>query len=347
MSLAARWTLRCAVVAGILAAPALEPAAASAHAGHTDPVATSFLAKVDAVPPGIAVRVVDGDQRLWMSVNPVLSVIVVGRFGEPYLRFNQAGVDENIRSPTTYLNRATPIAAPKGTDATAPPSWKHMTDSHSYMWHEDRLHTLALSSPNAAAGDVGPWTVPLTINGAKHVISGQLWRAADPSLLWFWPTVVCLVCLAALIRARDQRIIQRLGALLALLTVAAVAAGRIGRELYGHPDVSAWQRVDLALTVVLALLALVAFVRSNVRPFTSFMVGAFGLYQGLVLLPTLTHGYVMAAMPAPVERSAASVSLACGIGAMLCFVLAVAPQQRVNPRHLAARKRAPREQPTH
>jgi hypothetical protein len=296
------------------------PSSASAHAGQTDPVASSYRATITSVVPGLTAKVVDGDQRLWMSADPRLTVIVVGRFGEPYLRFSSAGVDENLRSPTTYLNRATPVMVPSGANPRLPPAWKHLTDSHSYIWHEDRLHVLAGRS--SAPGDVGPWVVPVTVNGREEVIRGQLWRAADPSLLWFWPAVVILACVVALLRVRDQRITRTLGRMLALAAVVAVVVARIGVELYGHPGVSTWQHIDLALTGLLAVLVIVLLLRPRGTGFVAFVAGTAGVYQGVVLLPTLTEGYVLAAVPATIERAAGSVAIACGIGAMLSFVFA-------------------------
>ena len=56
--------------------------------------------------------------------------------------------------------------------------------------------------------------------------------------------------------------------------------------------------------------------------FVAFVAGAAGVYQGIVLLPTLTEGYVLAAVPATIERAAGAAAIACGIGAMLSFVFA-------------------------
>ena len=310
------WAIPLATVAGVMTFPS----SASAHAGQTDPVASSYRATITSVAPGVTAKVVDGDQRLWMSADPRLTVIVVGRFGEPYLRFSSAGVDENLRSPTTYLNRATPVMVPSGAKPKLPPAWKHLSGSHAYIWHEDRLHVLAGRS--SAPGEVGPWVVPLTVDGRREVIRGQLWRAADPSLLWFWPPVVILACVVALLRVRDQRITRAMGRVLALVAILALVVARIGVELYGHPGVSTWQHVDLALTVLLAMLVTALLLRPGGTGFVAFVAGAAGVYQGIVLLPTLTEGYVLAAVPATIERAAGAAAIACGIGAMLSFVFA-------------------------
>ena len=41
------------------------------------------------------------------------------------------------------------------------------------------------------------------------------------------------------------------------------------------------------------------------------------LWEGLQLLPTLTHGFVLAAVPPFIARGAAVISLGCGIGLLL------------------------------
>ncbi len=145
-------------------------------------------------------------------------------------------MDENLRSRTTYQNLATPVTAPPGTNPELPPTWKHLTGSHTYMWHEDRLHSLALTAGASAAGTIGPWAVPLSINGQNALISGQLRRAADPSLLWLWPIVVSLACVGALLRLHDQRITRRVGRALALATVPAVVVARIGVSSTATPS---------------------------------------------------------------------------------------------------------------
>ena len=115
----------------------LFPATALAH-GRNAPVASSFRAKVDQVPTGASVeaKVVDGDRKLWLRVPSSSTLIVLGFRREPYIRFDQAGVAVNLRSPTTYLNQPRLQYAPQGTSASAPPEWKRVTRAHTYSWHE-------------------------------------------------------------------------------------------------------------------------------------------------------------------------------------------------------------------
>ena len=103
------------------------PGRASAHSGVTAPAATRYRAKITSVPNPIEAKVVDGDQRLWLSVPPRLPVTVIGLRGEPYLRFSSGGIDVNRRSPTYFLNRARP-ALPPDLPAGAQPDWRRISD---------------------------------------------------------------------------------------------------------------------------------------------------------------------------------------------------------------------------
>jgi hypothetical protein len=325
--------LRPAVAATALLAPMLHPAAALAHAGRTNQVASPYDAVVSSVPAGVAVQVVDGDQRLWMSVNPRLTVIVVGLDGEPYLRFSRAGVAENVHSPTVYLNRAIPSAPPEPLRARARPAWRLVTTAHAYLWHEDRLHALALAPHPTGRADLGRWVVPLVVDGRREQVAGRLWQRPPPTLLWFWPLVVAVVIAAALVRVGDVRLDRRVAVPAGLLTMAAVVTGRIGRELLGHPAVSAWQVADMAATIAVAAGLTLLLARARTWRAGALLAAAAGLYQGLVLAPTLTQGYVFSALPAAVERAAAAAALAGGGGLLLVMMLVevITPARRDEP----------------
>ena len=77
-----RVTALVVLVAGVLAAI---PGAAAAH-GPVAPVASSYLARVDALPAGLDAKVIDGDQRIWLRAPSRETVIVLDYRGAPYLR---------------------------------------------------------------------------------------------------------------------------------------------------------------------------------------------------------------------------------------------------------------------
>lgn len=229
------------VALGLLAAATL-PARAAAHGGLTAPAATSDLATVTHAPRQLEARVIDGDQRLWLRVPASTAVTVLGLRGEPYLRFSRSGIAVNTNAPSYYLNRARPFAPPSL--AAGPPVWKTISRGHSTSWHEDRLHALALAE-SGRTGVLGTWAIPLVVAGRRMTVGGTLVHAAAPSLLWLWPLLLAVALAPALLRLRDARLERPAAWLLGSLALGAATAGRLGRELYGRPTVSAGQLASL------------------------------------------------------------------------------------------------------
>jgi len=81
-----------------------------------------------------------------------------------------------------------------------------------------------------------------------------------------------------------------------------------------------WWSVLAALAAV-ALYGLVR-ARSELRILLAFVVGVIGIYQGVVLLPMLGHGLVLAALPAELERASVSLALAAGVATCLLYLSA-------------------------
>jgi hypothetical protein len=310
-----------AALALALVAAGLLPGRASAHAGTVAPAATSYLARIDSAPAGIEAKVVDGDQRLWLSVPPSRTVVVLGFLGEPYLRFSRAGIEVNTHSQAYYLNRPRPLNPPAGLGAHTPPAWRRVSTAHSTSWHEDRLHALALAAHASGNVTLGRWVVPLVVDGRRTQIAGTLRQAARPSLLWFWPLVLAVALVPALVRLREARLEAQAGWTLAALSLAAATAGRLGRELYGRPTVSSGQLALVALTCAVAAALAALYLRREWRVLAGVAIGVAALYQGIALWATLRNGFVLAVLPAWAERTAAIVSLSSGI-ALLVAVLA-------------------------
>jgi len=318
-----------------VAAAAFLPSTASAHVGRVPPAATNYLARISHVPPGLAVRVVDGDQRLWMRATPSLTVVVVGLRGEPYLRFSPAGVAANTRSTTWFLNRVRPLVVPPGLTATTPPRWRKLTSRHSWTWHDGRLHAAVLAAHPSGNTYLGRWTVPLVLDGRGTAIRGTLWQSAPASPLWFWPLVVVAACIPALFRLREARLEPQVGAALAVLALMSSTVARLGRELYGRPTVSSWQLVLVAATVLVAVALAVLYSRADWRALGGLVIGIVAAYQGLVLVATLRDGWVLAAFPAWLERSATALSLASGVALVLVSVRLAVGERADRPEPLA------------
>ncbi len=321
------------VVAGLL------PARASAHAGLIAPAATSYLARISSVPSGLEAKVVDGDQRLWLRAAPQVTVVVLGLRNEPYLRFSRRGVEVNTSSETYYLNRTRPQTPPAGLGPRTPPAWKRVTGSHSTSWHEDRLHALALASHSGGNAYVGRWLVPLVVDGKRTAIAGGLWHSSRPSLLWFWPLVLVLASVPALLRLGEARWDAAAGRIFAALALGSATAARLGRELYGRPAVSTGQLVLVGVTCTVAAALAALFLTRDWQTLAGVAIGIAALYQGLALVGTLRNGYVLAALPAWAERTATVVSLAAG--AALLLVEIALPARAAQPGRQVAVSRRP------
>jgi hypothetical protein len=299
------------VTLAVLGTVAMSPSAAAAH-GPVSPVASSYLARVRSAPPGVDAKVVDGDQRMWLRVPAADTVAVLDYQGAPYLRFTRSGVSVNRRSAMYYLNHNPAELPPPGLGRSTPPRWQQASTAHEYVWHDGRLHALASVATSPNASFVGTWRIPLVVEGRLTAISGGLWHAKDPSIVWFWPIAVVLLSVLAAVRVRSSSLDRLLGRALGLAALAGIGVGGIGRELYGRPTVGAFQ-----LVVVGALIAFIAWgLRGTARSgFFPLLVTAFvALWIGGLLVPTLLHGYVLTAVPAFWSRLAGVVCLATGPG---------------------------------
>jgi len=307
------------LVFGLLAVPGV----AVAH-GPIAPAASSYFAKVLELPAGLEVKVVDGDLRMWMRLPASETLVVVDYRGAPYLRFSRSGVEVNRNSSMYYLN-VTPVALtpPAYLTASTPPSWHRVTGGHAYEWHDGRLHALASVALSPGVSFVGRWTIPLRIDGRFSSISGGLWHADDPSIVWFWPIVVLFACAMAVWRLRRPELDRVVARMLAITALVVVAIAGLGLQLHGRPTVTPFQLVELA-----AILAFVGWGLWQVlfRPpgyFTCFLIGVAALWAGGEMFTTLLYGFVLLPLPAFSARLVTVLSLGTG-AALIPFVFRLA-----------------------
>jgi hypothetical protein len=223
----------------------------------------------------------------------------------------------NRSSPAFYLNRSAPKPMPRGLDPRGRPRWRKVASGNAYSWHEDRLHALASASHTANSSYIGRWTIPLTIGGRRTSISGGLWYHAPPSLVWFWPIGVVLLSLPALLRLRRVRLNAAVAMGLAAATLVAGVVGGTGRGLYGRPTVSVGQLIVFAIALLIGVVLAYGFLVREWRTIAAILIGGYGLWIGISLFGTLTHGFVLAVLPGWVERAAAVITLAGSVGLWL------------------------------
>jgi hypothetical protein len=311
-----RWcALTLALAAAWLAAEAF-PGVAEAH-GPIAPIATSYRAKVSRLPAGVDAKVVDGDQRLWVRVAPSETVVVLDYRGAPYLRFLRSGVTVNRNSAMYYYNQTPAEVPPANLGPATPPKWSSATGGNEYSWHDGRLHALAAVAITPGAAYVGRWSIPLRVNGRPSVIAGGLWHAEDPSLAWFWPIIVLILCSLAARRVNRPELDIRVARLLSIAALAAIAVAVVGRELHGRPTVTVFQLVTLAIVAGFVVWASRQLMLRRATYLTFFAVGFVAIWEGANLIPTLLNGFVLAAVPAFLARAACVVCLGCGVGLLV------------------------------
>jgi len=295
--------------------------------GPITPTATDYLARVAHVPAGIQAEVVDGYLNLWMQGPPTARVTVLDFAGAPWVRFSSAGVAINRNSEEYYLSQIpVPAVVPTGLTAKTPPRWVKVSSGHSYDWREGRLHALATVALAPGQSYVGRWRIPVAVNGHVETISGGIWHRGAPSVIWFWPVLVLLACALAAWRVRSAELDRGVSRAIALLLLLLVAVGMGGKYLHGSPDVTAGN--VLLLLVTLAVLCAIAGRLLGGRSGGPLLLltAVIALWAGLTLLPVLTHGYALVALPLFLVRVIAAALLG---GALSLSLFAVRMLDRV------------------
>ncbi len=286
--------------------------------GPVDPIATNYTARVTHVPAGVKAKVVDGYLQLWLKVDPSETVQVLDQLGAPWLLFNPHGVYVNHNSLLYYISQ-TPVEAipPAKITAKTPPHWVQVSSGHQWMWRDGRLQAFARQTLVPGQRYAGPWSIAMRVNGRATRVSGGLYFQPHPSVVWFWPVAVILLCVIAAWRLRSNRLDRRLvialtGSLLAALVVVVTA-----RLLHGRPSVSPVQIVEFALALLAILAGAAAFARGRFPAALPLIVAAVALFAGLTFLPVLTHQDVQLILPGWLTRAATVLLLGGGLSLVL------------------------------
>jgi hypothetical protein len=270
---------------------------------------------------------------MWLRVPSSETVVVLDYRGASYLRFSRSGVEVNKSSAMYYLNM-TPVAQtpPENLGPRTSPRWNQVSTAHAYSWHDGRLHALASVARPPGASRVGTWKVPILLDGRLSAFSGGLWHADPPSIVWFWPIVVVLLCVLAAWRVRRPALDERIARLLALAALGALAVAAVGRYLHGRPTVSVLQLVVLAVILAFVLWGLVRVFLRRPTFFPYLVIAIVALFESLELIPTLINGFVLTAVPAFVARTASVVGTAAGLALLLMLFRLHAPaEERAAP----------------
>jgi hypothetical protein len=178
------------------------PAVVFAHGGSPD-----FLSEVRSVTPGagIAVEVLNRDDRLLLRAPRGVQVEIEGYSEEPYARIAADGtVEVNTNSPAYYLNqdRFQTTAAPAGLEGE-PPKWKEVGEAGRFEWHDHRMHWMGEGRPPMVTDPdvetkVFDWSVPLRVDGVAGAVTGTLrWTPSGGGGLPAWAIAGLVVAVVA------------------------------------------------------------------------------------------------------------------------------------------------------
>jgi hypothetical protein len=177
-----------AIWAALLAASLLLTAApgALAHAGNPD--YRSVVERVTPSVPDVTFQVLSYDSYLQLLDQHGHEVTIYGYEDEPYARILRSGeVQVNQRSPATYLNdsRFATAQVPPFADPKAPPLWKTVDNSGTFVWHDHRMHYQSTAIPpqvtdTSRKTKVFDYAVPIRVNGHRGEIAGTLFWVGSP-----------------------------------------------------------------------------------------------------------------------------------------------------------------------
>jgi len=166
------------------------PAApAEAHEGG-NPDYRSVIGRVTPNVPGVHFEVLAYDAYFELLDQHGHEVVIYGYEGEPYARvLKDETVQVNERSPAYYLNDTRyPVetAVPPSANAKAPPKWKTVGSSGTFIWHDHRMHYGSPAVPPQVVDQhrktkVFDYTIPIQVDGHKGAIDGTLYWAGTPN----------------------------------------------------------------------------------------------------------------------------------------------------------------------
>jgi hypothetical protein len=204
------------VVAVVVAAGLLLAApVALAHQGNPH-----FRSQVTGMTPpvkGIAISVLNYDDRLLVQNTSGRPVVIDDYAGKPYARIlADRRVEVNTNSAAYYLNddRYANVTVPKGLGSQ--PKWKLEDRTGRFEWHDHRIHWMATTLPPQVKDQnerthIFDWRVPITVGGQAGAITGTLtWVPLDNGgsvpmgAIWALAALLIVLSVVALVIRRRR-----------------------------------------------------------------------------------------------------------------------------------------------
>ena len=278
------------------------PAGASAHPKSAT-VALDYRLVLDRATralPGVAVRILDGDRSLRITVRRG-RLAVLGDLGEPMLRVDATGTWVNQASVTAQAARLTG----SGT------GWRRIGGS-TFAWHDHRLAPPPYDGDRT--GTVARFVIPATLNGNRVTLGGAFVRYRRPSP-WAWLAGVAVVVASALAVARFVPGARSpMGLALGILAGAAALTAFVTFGMADAPTgQAAWVQIGLGLALAAAVAIALVRLHGERRVVLAGLVGAAAAAASLGSLGVFRHGVIVSVLPDAASRSVCALAVAAGI----------------------------------
>jgi hypothetical protein len=149
----------------------------------------SNITSVTPSVPGLSFQVLEFADRILVTNHTGRTVTIYGYEGEPYARVLANGtVEQNVRSPATYLNTNfyAQVTVPPSASASDPPQWKLIDRTGQFEWHDHRIHWMSPVPPAQVKNKsrrtlIFNWQVPIAVGTTRGAIAGQLYWTPESS----------------------------------------------------------------------------------------------------------------------------------------------------------------------
>lgn len=324
--------MRRALIGAALSGAAFALVAAAPASAHTvgGILPSNYRSEITAVTPplpGVSISLYNLGHRVRLTNRTGADILVLGYYGEPFLRIGPDGAYENTRS-ATFLD----VAEPPG-GQFAPPVWRLRATGRTATWADRR--TYWSGSPPAGVGRapgvvqfaVASWTIPLQTGPATANVTGRIVWVPGPSI---WPWLGLALVLAALavgFALTPWWAVLLSGGMAVLVAfdamhtwaIAAAAGGGFGAEVgrvftAGGLSVAAW---------VVGLLAIDPLQRRREGGLLAVAVAGIviAIFGGIGDSTSLNRSQLPAIYPAGLVRLAVATSLGLGVGLVVASVI--------------------------
>jgi hypothetical protein len=322
---------------------------AAAHGGSSEDDASNYRSRVrivDPTVPDLSVEVIDNGSRLQLDYRGDGVVVVLGYRGEPYLRVGSSGVEQNLRSPATYLNETLDASAPvpEFADPQAEPEWQQISTVPRARWHDHRAHWMSAEPPPAVQAEPGatyvifdPWVVSILVDGRRVEVRGDLVWVPPPRAARWWAVTFVSLAVALVVLIRSTQLWLRVLGLVA--GVAADLVGTTGRFI--ESSESAFRRFSLYLYAVLIVIGIGRGIAHTWRrePPPVLAIGLAGLVlamqSGVARISSFSYSQLPSSLPTGVERAATVVCMVVGWALLVDFLWYLLMTARPEPAEAA------------